>query len=123
MVDNRKKQVQASGSIKSEENAKNKNTSAPTSVTVLTEMRCAMNRPPSTANPVHKPCPIVPPSTVPTIFSRAAKIIVLICERSPHSARKVKMNACKNTVEMYFRKIIAYRLVTKKKDLVFFDSS
>lgn len=33
------------------------------------------------------------------LTSRAAKIIVAICDRSPHSARKVNVNDCKNTRE------------------------
>ena len=41
--------------MNSAEKAKNKNTKAPTSVTVLTDMRCAMNRPPITAKPVQIP--------------------------------------------------------------------
>jgi hypothetical protein len=37
---------------------------------VRTEMRCAMNRPPSTAMPVHRPWPRVPPRTVPIYLKK-----------------------------------------------------
>lgn len=96
--------------MKKAENAKKRKTNAPTSVTVLTEIRCAIIRPPMTANPVHMPWPIVPPSTVPMMFSRAPNIIVDICDRSPHSARNVSTNACNNIAERYFRNITTKRL-------------
>lgn len=34
------------------------------------------------------------------LTSRAAKMIVVSWERSPHSAKKVNVNACKNTLDM-----------------------
>ncbi len=85
----------SSGETKSAERAKKMKTTAPTSVTVLTEILDAIMRPLRTATPVHRPWPRVPPTTVPNMFSRAPRMIVLICERSPHSARNVRMKACK----------------------------
>lgn len=56
---------------------------------VRTEIRCAIIRPPITANPVHSAWPKTPPTITPYTLSRAAKTIVVNCERSPHSAKKV----------------------------------
>lgn len=53
-----------------------------------------MIRPPSTPKPVQMAWPITPPIITPMRFSRAARIIVVICERSPHSATKVIVKAC-----------------------------
>lgn len=38
--------------------------------------------------------PMTPPVITPIKFSRADKIIVVICDRSPHSATNVMVNAC-----------------------------
>ncbi len=56
--------------------AKTRKTTPPTMVTVLTEMRWAIMRPPSTARPVQIPCPMIPAITTAATFSRAAKTIV-----------------------------------------------
>ena len=67
-----------SGWIKNADKAKIRNTTPPTSVTVFGDIRWATKRPPRTANPVHKPWPIVPPTITPKRFSLAAKTIVVI---------------------------------------------
>lgn len=48
--------------------------------------------PPMTAMPVHKECPITPPAVTPKGSFVVANAIVAICERSPHSAKKVIVN-------------------------------
>lgn len=60
---------------------------------VRTEMRCAIIRPPITANPVQSECPKIPPTITPYTLSRAAKMMVVNCDRSPHSAKNVIENA------------------------------
>jgi hypothetical protein len=74
--------------------AKIMKTTPPIKVTVLTEIFCAMIRPPITPRPVHIACPIIPPDITPHKFSLAASTIVVICERSPHSATNVIVKAC-----------------------------
>lgn len=61
---------------------------------VRTEIRCAIIRPPITAKPVHMECPKTPPTITPNTSSRAAKMIVVNCDRSPHSAKNVIVKAC-----------------------------
>jgi len=73
-------------------NANSKNRSAPTSVTVLTEILVASRRPPRTATLVQMACPTMPPTVMPRGFWMAAIAIVVICDRSPHSARNVSVN-------------------------------
>lgn len=67
---------------------------------VRTDIRVAIILPPITASPVHKACPKTPPTITPYTFSRAAKMIVVNCERSPHSAKKVIENAWSKTRNM-----------------------
>ena len=64
-----------------------------TSVTVLTEMRVAIMRPPMTARPVQSAWPRMPPTQTPYTSSRAARITVASWDRSPHSARVVIVKA------------------------------
>lgn len=70
------------------------NTTPPIKVTVLTDIFCAMIRPPITPKPVQMACPIIPPDITPHKFSLADSTIVVICERSPHSATNVIVKAC-----------------------------
>lgn len=64
---------------------------------VRTDILWAIIRPPITANPVQKACPKTPPTITPYTLSRAAKMIVVNCDRSPHSAKNVIENACATT--------------------------
>jgi len=59
----------------------------------------AIIRPPMTANPVQIACPTTPPTQVPQISSRAASTTVASWDRSPHSAKKVMVKACRYTLE------------------------
>ena len=61
---------------------------------VFSEIFVAKNLPPSTANPVHMACPNRPPNVTPRGSCAAANAMVVICDRSPHSARKVMVNVC-----------------------------
>lgn len=82
-------------------------------VPVRTDIRCAIMRPPITANPVHRAWPITPPTMMPYTLSRAAKMIVVNCERSPHSARNVIEKACTRTrIKMVWRVIFGLRFGT-----------
>lgn len=63
---------------------------------VRTEIFWAIIRPPSTPIPVQIAWPITPPVITPHRFSRADKMIVVIWERSPHSATNVIVKACTN---------------------------
>lgn len=67
---------------------------------VRTEIRWATIRPPITASPVHIEWPSTPPIITPGMCSRALNIIVVNCDRSPHSARKVMVNACISTLDI-----------------------
>lgn len=67
------------------------------SLPVRTEMRCAIMRPPITAKPVQSECPKIPPTMTPYTLSRAAKMMVANCDRSPHSAKNVIENAWMRT--------------------------
>ena len=79
--------------------ANNIKTTPPTKVTVRTEIRWAIMRPPKTAKPVHMLCPKIPAITTAMTFSLAAKTIVANCDLSPHSARNVMVKACRNILE------------------------
>lgn len=61
---------------------------------VRTDIFWAIIRPPSTPIPVHIACPMTPPVITPMRFSRADRMIVVICDRSPHSATNVIVKAC-----------------------------
>lgn len=74
-------------------NANNKKTTPPTIVTVRTEIRCAIIRPPITAKPVQIAWPRTPPTITPYALSRAASTIVDNWDRSPHSATNVIVKA------------------------------
>ena len=69
------------------------NTTAPTSVTERTEIFVASIRPPITAIAVQQAWPSVAPMETAIGSSFAPSAIVAICDRSPHSARKVSVNA------------------------------
>ena len=73
--------------------AKHRNTTPPMRVTVRTEMAVAIILPPMTASPVQQAWPRTPPTQIPTGFSREPRITVAICDRSPHSATSVRINA------------------------------
>lgn len=64
------------------------------SLPVRTEIFWAMILPPTTPSPVQIAWPMIPPVITPIRFSLAARIIVVIWERSPHSATKVIVKAC-----------------------------
>eukprot|EP00982_Pelagococcus_subviridis_P011385 31083-Pelagococcus_subviridis.AAC.7 len=51
-----------------------------------------MCRPPRTAAPVQIACPAIPPRVTPYGSDDAARPIVAICDRSPHSATNVMKN-------------------------------
>lgn len=72
----------------------------PIMATVRSEIFAASILPPITARPVQKAWPTRPPSTTPKGFLDAASATVAICERSPHSARKVSVNACRRRREL-----------------------
>ena len=59
---------------------------------VLTEILLANKRPPITARPVQIACPTMPPNVIPNGFCVVAIAMVVICDLSPHSARKVNVN-------------------------------
>lgn len=59
---------------------------------ITTAHRAASIRPPTTAMPVQSECPMMPPSVTPKGSFVVASAIVAICDRSPHSARKVMVN-------------------------------
>lgn len=61
---------------------------------VRTEIFWAIILPPTTPKPVQIAWPIIPPVITPIRFSRAARMIVVIWERSPHSATNVIVKAC-----------------------------
>lgn len=67
------------------------------SIPVRTEIRWAIIRPPITANPVQIECPKTPPTITPSTSSRAANIIVVSWDLSPHSAKNVIVNDCIRT--------------------------
>eukprot|EP00962_Isochrysis_galbana_P007527 scaffold2036_cov115-Isochrysis_galbana.AAC.11 len=47
--------------------------------------------------PVQREWPMMAPKVTPNGSSAAASAMVAICDRSPHSARKVSVNACSRT--------------------------
>mmetsp|Transcript_26409 Transcript_26409/g.45171 ORF Transcript_26409/g.45171 Transcript_26409/m.45171 type:complete len:299 (-) Transcript_26409:73-969(-) len=66
----------------------------PTRSTVRSEIEEASSLPPMTAAPVQQACPMVAPRVTPKGSRAAPRAIVAIWERSPHSARKVRVKAC-----------------------------
>lgn len=90
------------GPTMKERREKRRKSTPPAIVTVRSLMRVARNLPPTTARPVQMACPTMPPSETPTGSLAAAIAIVVIWLRSPHSARKVSVNACVMMAQ-YFR--------------------
>lgn len=84
---------QLSGLMTNALKANSKKTTPPTMVTVRTDIRCAIMRPPMTASPVQRAWPRTPPTMTPYALSRAASTIVDNCDRSPHSATNVIVKA------------------------------
>ena len=69
----------------------------PRTATARSEIMLAMPRPPATAAPVQTAWPRQPPSVTPTTLLLAARPMVAIWLRSPHSARKVSVNTSTST--------------------------
>jgi hypothetical protein len=65
--------------------------------TALSLMCVARWRPPMTAAAVHSAWPAIEPTVTPTTSCDAASPMVAIWLRSPHSARKVRVNALRKT--------------------------
>mmetsp|Transcript_23605 Transcript_23605/g.55928 ORF Transcript_23605/g.55928 Transcript_23605/m.55928 type:complete len:236 (+) Transcript_23605:133-840(+) len=75
----------------------------PNMLTVFSEILAASMRPPRTAIPVQIVWPMHPPSVTPYGFFAALNAIVAICDRSPHSAKNVRVNDCIAICENPFR--------------------
>jgi hypothetical protein len=69
----------------------------PRTATARSEIMLAMPRPPATAAPVQTAWPRQPPSVTPTTLLLAARPMVAIWLRSPHSAKKVSVNTSTST--------------------------
>lgn len=101
---------------------------------VLTDILWAIILPPITASPVHKTCPNVPPTATPkgfwktrlfqnkslhtgasllleTLTSLAARMMVVSCDRSPHSARKDRVKAWMKIGEMKLYHLVWGRVI------------
>ena len=75
---------------------KKRNKTPPTKPTTRSFTLDAKWRPPTTASPVHAAWARIPPSVTPNTSDAAAKPMVAICERSPHSAQNVTTKASAN---------------------------